>query len=450
MLRILILWLLTLMTLPLLAQSSPILEAYIQKGLQSNLALQQSEVDVEKSRTSIRQARALFMPTVQFNANYTLAGGGRSIEFPLGDLLNPVYGTLNQLTQSNQFPMLENQQIRFLPNNFQETKLKFAYPIYNTDLKYNQRIQTHLSESQVAQRDALAQELRYEITTAYLEYVQAVEAQAILESVRVTLTELKHFNESLVRNNVATRDVVATADYQLTDNQYQTDVLRLRQERAKAYFNFLINSDLGSEVTLDPTLMARAVPIYSLDSCMQVALAQRAEFRALRAGQSAADAAVDLNEANQRLPDLYVGGELGFQGFGYRIWEDQAYVLAQVGMTYDLYNGSQNKLKTQQARLDAEKTNLRIRQVQQQVSLQIWDAHKQLEAARATLTNREAAVVAASESFRVIQNKYKAGQTLLIEYTDAQNRLTMSRIQVSLAQVDLRIKEAALLKALGR
>ena len=52
-----------------------------------------------------------------------LAAGGRAIDFPIGDLLNPVYSTLNALTQTNQFPQVENESITFLPHNFQETKI---------------------------------------------------------------------------------------------------------------------------------------------------------------------------------------------------------------------------------------------------------------------------------------------------------------------------------------
>ena len=84
--------------------SSPILESYIQEGLKQNLGLQQERLELLKSAENITQAKANFMPKVTFNPNYTLAAGGRRLEFPIGDLLNPVYSTLNQLTKTNNFP----------------------------------------------------------------------------------------------------------------------------------------------------------------------------------------------------------------------------------------------------------------------------------------------------------------------------------------------------------
>ncbi|MEL6843559.1 MAG: TolC family protein, partial [Bacteroidota bacterium] len=110
--------------LSLLRAQSP-LERYVAEGLESNLSLQQKALSVEKSRQALREARGLFMPQVSLQASYSLAGGGRALEFPIGDLLNPVYATLNQLTGSEQFPTnLENVNEQFAPNNFQETKLR--------------------------------------------------------------------------------------------------------------------------------------------------------------------------------------------------------------------------------------------------------------------------------------------------------------------------------------
>ncbi|MCC6462269.1 MAG: TolC family protein, partial [Saprospiraceae bacterium] len=136
------------------AQSSAVLDEYIRTGLSGNLALQQQNLDLQQQLEAVRQARSLFFPTVQFNATYTRAAGGRKIDFPVGDLLNPVYSTLNQITQTNQFPMLENQQIQFLPDNFQETYFKVAYPLFNSDLRYNRQIRQQLVQSKTAEKAA--------------------------------------------------------------------------------------------------------------------------------------------------------------------------------------------------------------------------------------------------------------------------------------------------------
>ena len=435
--------------LPLLAQS-PVLEAYIQEGLTGNLALKQQQLDLQKGLEAIRQSKALFYPTVQFNANYTRAAGGRSIEFPIGDLLNPVYATLNNITQSNQFPTLKNEQIQFLPDNFHETKLSFAYPLYNTDLKYNQQIQTQLYQSKSAQKAAYEHALRYQITEAYLQYLQALEAEKIWRNAKAVLLELRRFNESLVKNNVATKDVVATADYELSKADNEIFKLQSNQNTARAYFNFLINKNLQSEVTADSALLRKAVDAgYQPGELVQNALAQRQEFNALRAGMKAAELDVKRNDANQRLPDFYIGGEAGFQGFGYTFNGEQAYLLARVGLTYDLFDKGLRKSKTQEARIEAEKVRTQYTQAEQQIALQVTQAWNEFEAAQNTFKTATAGLQAAEATFKIVHNKYRANQVLLIEYLDAQNRVTTARLQAVLAWSEVLLKEAGLKRTAG-
>ncbi len=426
------------------AQQSAILNEYVRSGLANNQALQQQDFDLQKSQEAIRQAKSLFYPTVSFNASYTRALGGRSIDFPIGDLLDPLYRQAFSVPSPT-----PNQKIQFLPDNFQETKVKFAYPLFNSDLRYNRQIQEQLYESKSAQKVAYEQELRYQITEAYLRYVQALEAEKVWGNAKVVLTELRRFNESLVKNNVATRDVVATADYELSKADNEIYQLRSSQNTARAYFNFLINKDLQNEVVVDTALLRPTRSTYQLADLLQRALANRAEFTALRAGLAAAGTDVKRNDANRKLPDFYLGGEFGFQGYGYHFSGDQAYALAQVGLTYDLYDAGQRKSKTQVARLENEKIRTQLTQVQQQIALQITRNWNDLEAARNTYTTTQTGLRAAEETFRIVNNKYRASQVLLIEFLQAQNRVTTARLQSTLAWMDILLKEAALRQAAG-
>lgn len=431
------------------AQQSSILESYIQTGLSSNLALKQQDADLRKAQESIRQSKALFLPKLTFDANYTVAAGGRKIDFPVGDLLNRVYSTLNDITQTTQFFPLPNQQIQFLPNNFHETKLSFSYPLYNSDLRYNRDIQQQLFQSKAAQKAAYEHELRYQITEVYLQYLQALEAEKIWQNTKTVLLELRRFNESLVKNNVATKDVIATADYELSKADLEIIQLRKAQNDAKAYVNFLINRDLTTEVVADTLLLRAVVPAYRTEELISQALEKRQEFAALKAGMQAAETDIKRNNANSKIPDFYVGGSLGFQGFGYTFGKDQAYALAQVGLSYDLFDGGQRKSKTQEARIESEKINTQYQQVQQQVALQVTTAWNDLESARNAYQTSQTGLRAAEETFRIVQNKYRASQVLLIEYLEAQNRVTSARLQSVLAWSQIVLKDAALRRAAG-
>ena len=91
-----------LITVSLSAQvQSDILNNYINQALESNLALQQKELSYEKSLAALQEAKSMFWPKLSIEARYTMARGGRSINFPVGDLLNSVYGNLNVLNEVN-------------------------------------------------------------------------------------------------------------------------------------------------------------------------------------------------------------------------------------------------------------------------------------------------------------------------------------------------------------
>jgi outer membrane protein len=428
------------------AQQSTVLDQYIEQGLRSNLALQQQELDLKNSLLAIEQARSLFKPQVDFTANYTGALGGRRIDFPIGDLLNPVYSTLNQLTGGNNFPLLENQQIQFLPNNFQETKFRYAIPLYNTDLRYNRLIQEQLYQSQMARKAALSNEIRYEITKAYLQYLQVLEAEKIWQNTRNVLLELRRFNESLVNNNVATKDIVASADYELSKADAEIIGLQSQQNTARAYFNFLLNEELQAPVTVDSLLLKSAfIPLPSLDSLLALAPEQRSEMMALAAGISAAELNVKRIEANLRKPDFYLGGEAGSQGFVGTNFRDQLFILAQVGLTYEVFDGGQRKKEAQQARIAADQLRLRREMTGDQIELQITQARNEWEAAQRKHQAAQSGLIAAESALRIVNNKYRAGQVLLLEYMNAQNRATISRLTVLLAWADV-LQKSALVK----
>ncbi len=433
----------------LYAQNSPILEAYVQAGIANNLSIQGQTLEIQKSQESLRQSRAMSKMKIAFDANYTMAFGGRKLDFPIGDLLNPVYGALNQLTQSNNFPFVENAQIQFLPNNFHETKLSFAYPLYNTDLRYSRAIQGHLLESKTALKSAKEQALRYDITKAYLQYLQSLEAEKVWQSTRTVLLELRRFNESLVNNNVATMDVVATAEYELSKAENEIFGLQQKQSSARAYFNFLLNRDLQAPVEADSSLLKAIVPQYQLPGLVQGALERRQELAAIESGLDAAASNIQRNVAKRKLPDFYIGGSLGFQGFGYKFDKDQAYALGQVGLSYNLYDAGLQKSKTQEARLDNQIAANQLEMVRQQMALEVTAAWNELEAARFAHQSAQKNVEAAKSIFRIANNKYRAGQLLLLEFLDAQNRVATAELQQLLSWMDVLLKEAALKKAAG-
>ena len=118
-----------------------ILEDYLQEGLKNNLEIIKNQIRTSQAKNEAKEIRRQYYPDISFNSTYTVAGGGRDINIPAGDLVNPAYAALNQITNSNQFPTdIANVNEQFLPHNFHDTRVQVLQPIINSDLYYGYKI----------------------------------------------------------------------------------------------------------------------------------------------------------------------------------------------------------------------------------------------------------------------------------------------------------------------
>ncbi|GAB3999270.1 hypothetical protein GCM10028807_49010 [Spirosoma daeguense] len=429
---------------------SAILEGYVREGLANNLALRQESLEISRITESLNQARSLFYPRVAFNPTYSVAAGGRRLEFPVGDMLNPAYKALNQLTGSERFPTnIENVNQLLAPNNFHDTRVTFQYAIFNTDIQYNFLIQKQLLTAQEARRRVIENELRYNIATAYYQYLQTLDAIRIFENSRHILTELARLNEKLVSNNVATKETVTSARYEVSKVDQQLAVAEKNRETARAYFNFLLNRNLTNAISVDSSLTKiLPEPKENLPDLQQTALRSRQEVSQLNGSLDAARTAVKLNEANAKIPNVYIGGSTGFQGFGYT-FRNQAYVVAQLGLQWDLFRGYEKRSKIQQAKIQTEALQTKLTEVQRQIELQVLQTYYDLTAANESLVATQSGMLNADQTFRVVDSKYRNGQSLLIEYLRYQNDRQTAQVQHSLARMDVLLKRAALDRAVA-
>jgi outer membrane protein len=422
---------------------SPVLESYIQEGLKQNLSLKQERLEILKSDENITQAKANFMPKVIFNPTYSLAGGGRRLEFPIGDLLNPVYSTLNQLTKTNNFPQVENVNQQLAPNNFHDTKLSFQYPIFNTDIRYNLLMQRDLLLAQEAKKRVLENEIRYSITIAYLQYLQTLEVQKIFDASRKLLTDFVKLNEKLVNNNVATKDVIYSAEYEVSKLDQQVAVIEKNRQSVQAFMNYLMNRDFSSEIVADTNLVKYTTPTTGLAQIKEDALAHRQELSQLRTTIKVSETAIKLQEMNAIRPQVFVGGNIGFQGFGYS-FKNQAYLIGQIGLSWDLYHGYEKKSKIQQAKIQKNILDAKLEDIQKQIQLQVSQAYFELEAAKKSLITAKDGTTKAEKYFKIVESRYRNGQAIMIEYLRASNEIISARLQESVAKYDILVKQAAL------
>lgn len=434
-----------LMLLQVAGSTQGVLEKYIHTGLDSNLALKQKGFDLEKAQLDLERAKTLFYPQANFNAQYTLASGGRTQDIPIGDLLNNVYTTLNTLTTSNNFKQVANQQINFLPNNFQDTKVEVTMPVYHPELKYNRAIKEEMINGNVAAINLYKRELVKNLKQAYYDYLQAAKGVEIYTNALAIVSENLRVNEKLVKNTMATQDVVLKARAQVSAVRTSLIDAQQKQKNAAAYFNFLLNQPLETTIENDTAILQ------SLDKKIDFSLeldANREELLQIKSGQKALNTNLKLNESFG-LPRLNAFYNVGFQGFGYKFFEKQFYQIGGLQLTWNIFKGNDNKLKIKQTQVDIEALRNQYDQTEKQLQLQITTSYNAYVSAMQALQSSADEVLNTREAYRFTDRKYREGQTLQIELNQARTDMTNAEIKYSLAQLTVLNKAAELERAMA-
>jgi len=420
-----------------------VLEGYLKKGLDSNLALRRQHFDLEKAQLDLQRAKTLFYPQADFTSQYTLANGGRKQDIPIGDLLNNAYTTLNELTGSNKFPQVQNQSISFLPNNFHDTKLEVSVPVINQGIRYNQQIKAEMIHTQQAETDVYKRELVKNIKQAYFRYLQADRSVAIYNNALSLVQENLRVSEKMVNNNVATKESVLRAKAQVSQVQASLIEAGNNRKNAAAYFNFLLNEPLETTVIVDSTLSGR----YKVPEPATAEIPTgREELAQLKSTQKILTTNLKLNRS-YLIPTLNAFYNIGFQGFGFKFNGDQFYQLGGLQLRWNLFRANDNKYKIQQSQLDLEALSNQYKEVEQQLSLQVRTAYNDYYSSLQSLQAIQDEVQSAQETYRFTERRFREGQALQLELTDARTQLTNAQIRYSLAQLTVLNKTAEVERA---
>jgi outer membrane protein len=404
---------------------NPVLAEYIRQALDSNLVVKQKKIGLEKSMLALGEARGYFLPDISFGGSYFLAKGGRFIDIPVGDLLNPVYSTLNQLTGGNQFPQIKNVSEQFLPNNFYDVKVRTTYPILNPDLRYNKQIKEQQIDISEAELAIYKRELIKDVKTAYFQYLLALEGARIYENTIAVVERGLKVNESLYKNGKGLPAYInrSEADVQQVEAQWQTALNEA--QKAKAYFNFLLNRPLHAEILVSIPELPETVLLPDDD---RIAVGQREEFEQLQTAENISKTVIKMNESF-RQPRVSTFLDLGSQGFDIINADRGPYYMLGLQLDMPIFQGKRNLNKIDQSRRDLENVQTQKELVTRQIELSAFTARNNVMTALANYRVTHKQVQAATSYFKLIDRGRTEGTNSFIEWLDARNQLTTAEVQ---------------------
>ena len=412
------------------------LDDYIQEGLKSNLVLQQKTISWEQAQQSLQVARSYFLPSVNLMTDYVSGEGGRSISMPIGDLLNPVYASLNQITQSDQFPHVENVDQNFFPKNFYDARVRTSVPLINTDLYLNRTIQGQQVMMKQFELAAYKRQLVFDIKSAYFIYLGANAAVKIYESGLQLVNKNVEINESLLRNGKSLPANYLRSKSEAERVKAELNSAQNRVANARKYFNFLLNRDLDSEI--DATYnVSQAEPI----DTTYLAVEGREELHMLRTAKEINQSTLRLTKLS-RVPKVNAFFDLGSQAANWRVDDKSRYYLVGVQLSMPLFQGFRTNHTIRQNTLEIEKTQLNISYTTQQLNLAAMVAKNDLQTATQNYVASREQLKSSQSYFNLVEKGYQQGINSLIEFLDGRNQLTLSQLQQNVRLYEMLIASA--------
>jgi len=415
------------------------LETYINMAFGNNQGLTGQQMQLEKSLYALKEAHALFLPNISFGASYSKADGGRTIDLPLGDLLNPVYASLNQLTGSTKFPDLQNKSVLLSPNDYYDARFRTTLPLVDAEIYYNEKIKKETISRNRAAVNVYKRELVKEIKTAYYRYYQAEKAIGIYGNALQLVNENIRVNQSLLKNGM--RNSTALTRSETEKQKIETSITQATNNRNNilTYLNFLMNRSLDAEIILDTASFVSVNE--SLAGILNLNSDGREELQELQS-------AIQTNELNRKLqsayllPKLNTYLDLGSQGFHFQYNTKTQYYVWGLNLQMDLFAGGLHKARIQQATAGKQEAESNYLEISSQLKMQLVQSVNNLHTAVSDYQNAKTQLSLAEKYYADQFKVYKAGQLLYIELLDALTQLTNARLQLAVTIANVQVAYA--------
>ena len=283
-------------------------------------------------------------------------------------------------------------------------------------------------------------------------YYQYLAAKALLDAQQATLQQRRTtLDAAEARHNAG----VATI----------ADVLQARTAVSQAQLTYdtiegnlrAIEGALATAMGISPTtkvdtgVLPSDVPADELSGAIDELIAQaqtmRPELAAARAVAERAEARI-REVRSEGLPSITASASTGVTWFS--DGDHTTPHAASIGLRFPLFTGSRNTYDVRRAQIEAELAREEVRDLSQQVSLDVWTSYYALRTARQRLATSRDLLASAEQSADVARARYREGVGTIVDVLTAEAALQDARAQEVQARSDWFLAVAQLAHDTGR
>jgi outer membrane protein len=429
------------LAIPALAygQATPLtLEEAIRQGLANSRRLAEIEARAEAADFAIAGRQASERPLVAVQAGYA-----RTNHVPEFSIALP--GRAPQVVYPD------------IPDNYR-TRLDLQWPIYTggrADI---------LERAARAERGAIGKDLeaaradlRLEITRAFWAVVTGREAEAVLQrSLEVATAHIKDVRARLASGLVPPNDV-SSAEAQASRQRLLSIEAATQRAIAEADLRRLTGNDNATATTSvdnrQPAPRGATAPPSSTADLIAGALTARPERQAMERRAASADLRAAAVATGAR-PQIAVGGGYDYARPNPRIFprsrDWQRSWDASINLTWSIWDGGRRAAEQGEARASASALRTRVDDFDRQTAFEVRARVLELEASREGVAVADEGIRAATETERVVNERYRQGVAPNTDVLDAQIARLQAELDRTRAIAGVRLAEARLERALGR
>jgi outer membrane protein len=273
------------------------------------------------------------------------------------------------------------------------------------------------------------------------------------ELTRVSGERVSRAREGLAfaRARVASGAAVPTDSLQLVLELTRAEVERLRQRNALRTAQLELGRRVGGAGPVDAapldTMPAPDLPI-ELPQALNMALEQGPQYRAARADERVADAALKSQNSDY-LPSLGIGAL--HQRYDTEIFPGAANVTSVTfSLSFPIWNNGLREIEVSRARVARDVARTIREDLERVVRRDVTAAYDTYQTSRAAVRLAAIGVQVGRENYRMQAMRYRAGASTILDLLDAQVSLAEAEADLVQARYETRLALAQLEAMLGR
>lgn len=418
-------------------------------ALRNNKQLLISKARIEGARYQKKEAKAAYLPALDFIGGYTY--NQKNISILGSDQLLPIKNANGDFLP--EAALIPKEALTFDIQNVFFGALTLTQPVYmGGKIIALNNIANYALQLAVVQKEYEAENIVYEVDVAYWQVVSLGAKQRLAESYVALLDTLKYNVDAMIREGVATPSDQLRVE--VNRNEAHVDLIKVKNglslsRMALAQLCGLpIDSDLRLE---DEDNRSIVVPLFAENENIESVYARRKDIQQLELGVEVThqQSRVELSTMLPKVsiigtyeftnPNMYSGFSKDFDG-GFSVG-----VMVSVPLWH--WGGNYNKYKASQTNETVMRLNLA--DAKEKVALQVQQAsYKAQEAVKTYKTTLEN-LASANENLRQAQVGFKEGVMTIDNVMEAQTAWLKANSERVDAQIEVQLCNTYLQKVLG-